>query len=115
MDKLKIRWLRRWDKKRRDVKGRSSRNKLFTGARMRALSLCMVVASLLSVSAFAADGDPVTVSGLLSDATPTVTAAMSSVWTLMTSNPISTFALGCAILTVGFRFIRKAIRVSHKA
>lgn len=112
MDKLKIWWLR---KQRRDEEARMSGNELISGARMRGMSLCMLVASLLSISAFAADGDPVTVSGLLNDATPTVTSAMSSVWTLMTSNPISTFALGCAILAVGFRFIRKAIRVSHKA
>lgn len=115
MDKLKIRWLRRQRAQEQQRKEQKTQKSFLSHCRVRALTMCMVVASMLSLSAFAADGDPVSVGSLLSDATPTVTTAMSSVWTLMTSNPISTFALGCAILTVGFRFIRKAIRVSHKA
>lgn len=113
MDKLLIRWRRR--QRVQQERKEEMKKKGFSHNRFQFLSLCMVMATMLSLSCFATDPEPVTVSGLLSDATPTVTTAMSSVWTLMTSNPISTFALGCAILSVGFRFIRKAIRVSHKA
>ena len=80
--------------------------------RLRVAALCMAAVGALSVPAFAAD---VTVSGVLSDAAPVITTAVSTVWDLLTSNPICIFALGCAIVSVGFRFLRKAIRVSHKA
>jgi hypothetical protein len=88
--------------------------KLLTKARIRGAALTMMLVSLLTMSCFA-EGSEVTVSGVLSEATPVLTTATSSVWSLMTSNPVCKFALGCAVLAVGFRFLRKAIRISHKA
>jgi len=88
--------------------------KFLTKARVRTMAMLMTLVSMLSISAFAADGD-VTVSELMTDALPVLTTSMSSVWSMMTSNPVSKFALGCAIAAVGFRFLRKAIKISHKA
>ena len=88
-------------------------SKMFSKARVRAFAMLMTLCSLLSISAFASS--EVTVSSVLSEATPTLTTAVGSVWTLMTGNPVCKFALGCAVLAVGFRFLRKCIKVSHKA
>ncbi len=88
--------------------------KMFAKGKLRFVSIMTLAMSLLCMSAFAADGDT-TVAGVLSEATPVLTTATGSVWTLMTSNPVCKFALGCAVLAVGFRFLRKAIRISHKA
>ena len=52
----------------------------------------------------------VSIAGLLSDAGPIITTGMDTVWDLVTANPLLTFFVGCSILSVGFRFFRKAKR-----
>lgn len=57
--------------------------------------------------------DAVTAAGLLSEATTVITTAVSSTWSIITGNPLTKLFVGAAILGVGFRFLRKAKRVSH--
>lgn len=50
---------------------------------------------------------------LLSTATTVVATAVANTWSLLTSNPLTTFFVGSSILGVGFRFLRKAKRVAR--
>lgn len=52
--------------------------------------------------------DAVTVASLLSEATTVLTSAVSSVWSIMTGNVWMQFLIGASILSIGFRFFRKA-------
>jgi len=38
---------------------------------------------------------------------------METTWGLMTANPLLTLAIGAGIVSMGFRFFRKARRVAH--
>jgi len=55
----------------------------------------------------------VTIASLLSGAADTIVSAISTVWSVMTGNPLLTFFLGVAIVGVGFRMFRKARRAAH--
>lgn len=46
----------------------------------------------------------------LTQTTEVIPDAMSAVWSLATSNPLITFFLGVSILSLGFKFFRKARR-----
>ena len=104
------------------------RKGFFKSAKARLFALTMALASLMSMSAFAADGETTT-SGFsavwgsfddlgtlmtkvwsISDATTTVPSVMSLVWSVMTANPLMSFFIIAAIVSVGFRFIRRGIK-----
>lgn len=55
----------------------------------------------------------ITAAGLLSASVSVITSAVANTWTLVTSNPLTTFFVGSSILGVGFRFLHKAKRVSR--
>jgi len=88
------------------------RKGFFKSAKARLFALTMALASLMSMSAFAADGETTgaTMGSLISDASTTVPAVMSLVWSVMTANPLMTFFIVAAIVSVGFRFIRRGIK-----
>ena len=44
----------------------------------------------------------------ISEAGTNIAAAMGVTWDLMTANPLLTFFLGVAIVSIGFRFFHKA-------
>lgn len=50
----------------------------------------------------------VTIAGLLSEVGPVITTGLDTVWDLVTANPLLTFFIGCSVLSVGFRFFKKA-------
>ena len=45
---------------------------------------------------------------MLSEAGPVITNGLTQVWDIVTANPLLTFFVGTSLLTVGFRFFRKA-------
>lgn len=55
----------------------------------------------------------VTASTLLTGATTVITAAMASVWDLITGNPLLIVYAGAGLLALGFRFFRRARRVAR--
>ena len=55
----------------------------------------------------------VTVATLLSSATSTLTTGVSSVWTMMTGNPLTSLFVGAAVLSMGFAFFRKVKRAAR--
>ena len=88
---------------------------LLSKSRARMLTAMMCLASLLSVSAFAADGETTATTGMdaVLDSFDTLGSLMSKVWTLMTSNPLLTLVLAVAVLGIGitvFRRIKSAAR-----
>ena len=54
-----------------------------------------------------------TVASLLSSATTTLTTGVSSVWTMMTGNPLTSLFVGAAVLSMGFAFFRKVKRAAR--
>lgn len=84
----------------------------FQSAKARLFVLTMACMSILSISAFAADGEATTatIGSIISDATTTVPSLMSLVWSVITANPLMSFFVVAAIVGVGFRFIRRGIR-----
>ena len=74
------------------------------------LSLVMALASLMSLSAFAADGDPVTISSLITDAGTTVPSMMTLAWNVITSNPLTTLSVIIMVAGIAFGLIRRARR-----
>lgn len=54
----------------------------------------------------------VTVSGLLSEAGTTIASAISTVWNIITANPVLTLFVGAMVLSLGFTFFRKAKRAA---
>lgn len=57
--------------------------------------------------------DAITAASLLSAATTTMTTAMGSVWSLITGNPLLEVFVGSSLLTMGFRFFRRAKRTAR--
>ena len=76
------------------------------------LSLVMALASLMSLSAFAADGDTsaVTISSLITDAGTTVPSMMTLAWNVITSNPLTTLSVIIMVAGIAFGLIRRARR-----
>lgn len=50
----------------------------------------------------------VTASSLLTEAGPTIVSGIGIVWDVITANPMLTLFVGASILTLGFRFFKKA-------
>lgn len=55
----------------------------------------------------------VTIANLMSDAATNIGTAISSVWTIMTANPLLTLFVGATIISLGFAFFRKAKRAAR--
>ena len=51
---------------------------------------------------------PVTAAGLLTEAGEVIVSGIGIVWDIITANPVLTLFVGAAILSLGFRFFRKA-------
>lgn len=49
----------------------------------------------------------------ITEAGTNIAEAMKVTWSLMTANPLLTFFLGVSIVSIGFRFFRKAKRAVH--
>lgn len=99
--------------KMRNVNGKVKA--LLNKGRARVLALSMALASLMSLSAFAADGETAAATGMdaVLGSFDTLGSLMSKVWTLMTSNPLLTLVLAVAVLGIGvkvFRSIKSAAR-----
>ena len=79
------------------------------------LSMIMALASLMSLSAFAADGEATgtTMASLITEAGTTLPSLMSLIWNLLTSNPLLSLSLIAAVAAIGFRLLRRARRVVH--
>lgn len=89
------------------------RKGFFTLSRVRMCSMVMALASLLSLSAFAADGDPATISSLLTDAGTTIPQLASLAWNVITSNPLTSTCVVVLLASLGFGLLRRARRVVH--
>lgn len=79
------------------------------------LSAVMALASLMSLSAFAADGETttVTIGSLLTDAGTTIPQLASLAWNVITSNPLTTACVLVMLASLGFALLRRARRVVH--
>ena len=88
--------------------------KLFSKARMRVTAMVMALASMLSLSCFAADGDPAS-SGFSAvwSSFDDLGTLMSKVWSMMTANPLLTIMLAVMLLGVGTRVIRMLMRTAR--
>ncbi len=77
------------------------------------LPMIMAVMSMLSLSAFAADGDPVTIASLLTEAGSTIPQLATLAWNVITSNPLTTACVVVMLASLGFALLRRARRVVH--
>ena len=79
------------------------------------LSTIMALASLMSLPAFAADGEATTatISSLITDAGTSLPSLMSLVWSLMTANPLISLAVIAAIVSIGIGLLRRLRRVAR--
>ena len=82
---------------------------------MAKLSLVMVLASLMSLSCFATDGEPTTatISSMITEAGTSLPSLMTLVWSLMTANPLISLAVIAAIVSIGIGLLRRLRRVAH--
>lgn len=82
---------------------------------MAKLSMVMVLASLMSLSCFATDGEPTTatISSLITEAGTSLPSLMTLVWSLMTANPLISLAVIAAIVGVGIGLLRRLRRAAH--
>ncbi len=53
-----------------------------------------------------------TVAALLTSATTTISTALSSVWDIIVSNPITALSAGVGVLALGFGIFRRAKKVA---
>lgn len=57
--------------------------------------------------------DAVTVASLLTSAGSNISAALTQVWSIITSNDLLQLSVGASILSLGFAFFRKARRTAR--
>lgn len=90
--------------------------RVFSKGRVRVLALCMALASLMSLSAFAADGETAASGGFdaVIGSIDTLGTLMGKVWTLMTSNALLTLFLAVALLGVGVSVFRMIKSAAHR-
>lgn len=89
------------------------RKGFFPASKMRLLTMVMCLVSLLSMSAFAADGDPVSISSLLTEAGTTIPQLATLAWNVITSNPLTTCCVVVLLASLGFRLLSRARHVVH--
>lgn len=90
------------------------RKGFFKSAKARLFALTMALASLMSMSAFAADGETTTsgfsaVWGSFDD----LGTLMTKVWSMMTANPLLCIMLAVLLLSVGCRVVRMLMRTAR--
>lgn len=88
--------------------------KIFNKAQLRSTMMVMTLCSVLSLSAFAADGDTTTsgfsaVWGSFDD----LGTLMTKVWSMMTANPLLCIMLAVLLLSVGCRVVRMLMRTAR--
>ena len=89
--------------------------KLFANGKARFMTMVMALSALMSVSAFASDGEPAaTGMDAVIGSMDTLGTLMTKVWTLMTSNALLTLFLAVALLGVGVSVFRMIKRAAHK-
>lgn len=93
----------------------SRKTGFFQSAKRRLAVMICAVMSLLSVSAFAADGDTQS-TGFESviAAMDTLGLLMTKVWTMMTSNPLLTLYLAVGLLSIGVSVFWMIKRAAHR-
>lgn len=87
---------------------------MFSKAKLRMTMMVMALCSVLSLSAFAADGDTTTsgfsaVWGSFDD----LGMLMTKVWSMMTANPLLCVMLAVLLLSVGCRVVRMLMRTAR--
>lgn len=55
----------------------------------------------------------VTIVSLITEAATNIGSAISSVWTIMTANPLLTLFVGSGVISLGFAFFRKGKRAAR--
>ena len=53
-----------------------------------------------------------TIASLITSASDALKTGISTVWTLMTANPLISLFLGASVISLGFAFFRKAKRTA---
>lgn len=93
----------------------SRKTGFFQSAKRRLAVMICAVMSVLSISAFATDGEP-EATGFESvlAAMDTLGTLMTKVWTMMTSNPLLTLYLAVGLLSVGVTVFWMIKRAAHR-